>query len=74
MWEGKKIGSFCVRVTYIQVHGSQKYVNKAAYYHIPRREKLIRQGPAKADPFHKNEENNIPGRWATTLSADGFAN
>lgn len=53
------MGSLDAHVTDTETHSSQKYINRAVYYHILRQEKLIRQGPAKADTVHKNEGDNI---------------
>lgn len=67
----KKKAIFYVGVTYRSIHSSQKYINKAVYYHIPQQEKLIRQGPAKAETSHKKRtEQHVSqmghyslGRW-----------
>jgi hypothetical protein len=69
----KEIGSSYVLYIHINPQFSE-YINKAAYYQISLQEKLIRQGLAMADTFHRSEENNILGRWATALSADGSVN
>lgn len=57
---GKKNDWLFLCMCYIHISPQFSEVYKQSCVHrIPQWEKLIRQGPAKADTFHKNEENNI---------------